>query len=86
METQRLSITGMTCQGCVESVTHALRAIDGVRNVEVLLESGLATIQIDEHLTSVAELEQAVEITGYDISNGASAETLQLKHKGCCCG
>jgi copper ion binding protein len=86
METQRLLVTGMTCQGCVESVARALRAIGGVENADVSLASGSATIQFDEHQTSVDELEQAVQRAGYDVSNGESSESLQGNRKGCCCG
>ena len=86
METQHLSITGMTCQGCVESVTRALHATGGVKNADVSLASGSATIQFDEHETSVEQLEQAVQRAGYGVSEGGSTETLQPKSKGCCGG
>lgn len=86
METQHLSVTGMTCRGCVESVTRALQAISGVRNADVSLASGSATIEFDEQLTSLDDLEQAVKRAGYDVSAGESTDESQVDRKGCCCG
>lgn len=86
METQYLSVTGMTCQGCVESVTRALQAISGVRNAEVSLAVGSATIEFDEQLTSLDDLEQAVKQAGYDVGTGESTDESQSNRKGCCCG
>ena len=84
MDTQQLSVAGMTCNGCVESVTRALQAVDGVKNLDVSLASGTATIQFDEQLTSVDELAQAVRSAGYDMGVGGLTGAPQTKRKGCC--
>ncbi len=86
METQHLSVIGMTCQGCVESVTRALQAISGVKSADVSLAVGSATIEFDEQLTSLDDLEQAVKQAGYDVSTGESTDESQGDRKGCCCG
>ena len=44
MQSIALRITGMTCQHCVMAVTRALRAIPGVRAVDVSLDSGRAIV------------------------------------------
>ncbi|MET1258981.1 MauE/DoxX family redox-associated membrane protein [Flagellimonas sp. DF-77] len=41
---QRLNISGMTCQGCVKSVTEKLSKVSGVEGVQVDLEAGTAAI------------------------------------------
>lgn len=38
-----IKVSGMSCQHCVQSVTKALSAIDGVTDVNVSLEKGEAT-------------------------------------------
>jgi copper chaperone CopZ len=39
-----LQVDGMVCSGCSDRVLEALQKCDGVKNVAVDLESGLATI------------------------------------------
>ena len=38
--TVELSVNGMTCSHCVASVTEELREVPGVKNVDVILNSG----------------------------------------------
>jgi copper chaperone CopZ len=44
-------ITGMTCQNCVASVTEKLSEVDGVRRVDVDLDKGEATIEMQKHVS-----------------------------------
>ena len=60
MQTEVLNVTGMTCGGCRDKVLHALEVTPGVRDVEVSLDAGLATVQFDEHCTSSEKLASAV--------------------------
>ena len=41
------SVTGMTCEGCVASVTEKLSQVEGVRHVEVDLKKGVYYLFID---------------------------------------
>jgi len=61
-----MKIGGMSCQGCVASVTQVLKAIDGVRDVDVSLEEGRARVHFDAGRTNPAALRHAVEDAGYD--------------------
>ena len=40
MQTQTFTVTGMTCQHCVASVTEEVSELDGVTGVDVDLDSG----------------------------------------------
>ncbi|MEX0915794.1 MAG: heavy-metal-associated domain-containing protein [Wenzhouxiangellaceae bacterium] len=60
MQTERLFIQGMTCSGCIDTVTRALRAMDGVHDTDVSLESATAIVQFDKQLISMEEL--AIEV------------------------
>ncbi len=84
MQTERLKVTGMTCGGCTDSVGHALKAINGVSDVNVSLGSGEATVQFDERLTSPEQLKLAVQRAGYGIATTNPAQI--PKGKGGCCG
>lgn len=58
-----LKVDGMTCAHCVKHVSEALRAVPGVRDVEVQLEAGRARVRHDG--ASIASLLAAVEDAGY---------------------
>ncbi|QBB70729.1 copper chaperone [Pseudolysobacter antarcticus] len=84
MQTEHLTVTGMTCGGCTGKVATALKAINGVKDVDVSLSDSAATVQFDERLTSRAQLKSAVEEAGY--GTGESLTAQGQKTKGGCCG
>jgi copper chaperone CopZ len=70
MQTEHLKVTGMTCGGCVNSLTNALKAIAGVSDIKVLLATGETSVQYDEHLISPEQLRLAIENAGYGTEPG----------------
>lgn len=60
-----IKIDGMGCQHCVNRITEALSAIDGVEVLEVSLEDKSATVDVDE---SVADevLMDAIDEEGFE--------------------
>ena len=68
MTTVTLNIDGMTCGGCVKSVTRILSELDGVSHAEVNLENKSAVVNFDESKVKINQLVDAVEDGGYDVS------------------
>jgi copper chaperone len=68
METARIDIGGMTCGGCVASVTRVLQALPGVHDVSVTLDPGHAVVGYDPARVGVAAMKKAVEDAGYDVA------------------
>ena len=66
METVELKVEGMTCQGCVSSVTRTLCGVPGVQKVEVSLADSRATVTYDPAKAGPAQLRRAVENAGYE--------------------
>lgn len=62
-----LNIDGMTCGGCVKSVTNALNQVAGVQNADVSLENKSAKIDFDDRQTDLDTLKQAIEDAGFDV-------------------
>ena len=58
------TVTGMTCGHCVASVTEEVQEIDGVQDVEVVLETGALTVTSAQPLDAAA-VRDAVEEAGY---------------------
>lgn len=69
MQTERFSVTGIACGGCVKFVSRSLLAIRGVNQVEVSLASGSATVTYDRQLASIDDLLRAVEQAGYGVND-----------------
>lgn len=82
MKTETLKIGGMTCGGCVGAVTKALRAVDGVTQVEISLNAGQAKVEFDERATSPDRLRAAIQRAGYEVDVSAPAQ----QRRGGCCG
>ena len=67
MENATLNVRGMTCQGCVASVTRVLKAVPGVSDVVVTLQPGTATVVYDATRATLPVLKAAIEDAGYDV-------------------
>lgn len=67
MQHVTINIDGMTCGGCVKSVTNALTQVSGVHQADVSLENHNATIRFDDSQTNSEALKQAIIEAGYNI-------------------
>jgi len=68
MATAQLKIGGMTCGGCVRSVTKKLSSVEGVKSADVNLEAAKATVEYDETRATPFALIAAVQQIGFQAS------------------
>jgi len=68
MNTLILSVTGMSCMGCVNSVKKLVSALPGIANIEIDLASGRVEVKHDPAQTDVAAIRAAIEDGGYGIA------------------
>ena len=68
MENLTFGVQGMTCQGCVASVTRVLKAVPGVSDVTVTLKPGTANVVYDGARTTETALKAAVGDAGYGVA------------------
>jgi copper chaperone len=68
METTTIKVGGMSCGGCVKSVTGVLTVLDGVAKAEVSLEQAQAVVEFDAATVNRAQLVQVIEDAGFDAS------------------
>ena len=66
MTSTELHVTGMTCGHCVAAVREEVSSIQGVRDVDVELETGRVTVTSDAPLDRTA-VAAAVEEAGYEL-------------------
>jgi len=65
-----IAVSGMTCESCVEAITHEVGRLEGVRSVEVDLAGGKALVTFVEGEIEPATVEQTIEKIGYDAALG----------------
>lgn len=63
-QTIQLTISGMTCDHCVNAVTNALKEVPGVTSARVSLESNSASVEGEG--IDIAKAIAAVEEEGYE--------------------
>lgn len=68
MATTVVRVGGMSCQGCVKSVTQVLQDLPGVATAEVSLEKGEALVAHDESKVSREAMVRAIEDAGFEAS------------------
>ena len=62
-----VTVTGLTCQHCVMSVTEEVSDIDGVSAVDVRLDTGQLTVLADRDVER-GEIEAAVLEAGFELA------------------
>lgn len=60
-----IRVSGMHCHKCEQRIVSALRALDGVREVEVDFASGQASVLFDRDLVGVGQLMESIREAGY---------------------
>ena len=63
---KNIKIKGMNCQHCVMAVTKAIAALDGVKDVNVDLKSGMATYEEVKAVDPMV-VAAAIKMAGYEI-------------------
>lgn len=68
--TKQISVTigGMGCTGCANTIQNAIQDLDGVTEATVDLESDTATVTHDPEVVSSDHFKEAVEKAGYDFT------------------
>ena len=64
-KTATIKVEGMKCSKCSASVTKALKATEGVEDVQVSSEKGEAVIKYDDQKLTEAKLREVINSTGF---------------------
>ncbi|MEV5981296.1 cation transporter [Streptomyces sp. NPDC052114] len=63
-------VEGMVCGHCAASVTEALTALDGVRDVDVDVQGGRVSVSSEREIEESA-VDQALDDIGYEVAGRA---------------
>lgn len=68
-QTSSYRIGGMTCEACARHVEHDVQQLPGVQSVRVSYDQGTAEVRFNPEVTPAAQVEKAINGTGYSVLN-----------------
>lgn len=74
LQTVRLTVKGMDCAECTETVRKSLQAVEGVHSARVLLAAERAIVDFDPEKVVSDDLTKAVQSAGYTVEASDSSQ------------
>jgi Cu+-exporting ATPase len=74
-----ISVGGMSCATCANTIEEALRSLDGVQAATVNLASDKVTVTYDPQVVRVPDLKRAIRDSGYEVIEAESVDTERLE-------
>ena len=71
IQTVELGIKGMSCESCEAEVNHEVNKLPGIIKSEVSYENKNAVIEFDASKTNIEKIINAVNSTGYKVTNNS---------------
>ena len=71
IKTVQLHVTGMTCEGCENTIMTKVNEIDGVTETHASHMEELATVSFDTTQTSIDEISEIINGLGYSVEGEA---------------
>lgn len=68
IQVAEFNIKGMTCSSCEEHVKHEMKKLQGIIKAEVSYEKNNAVVCFDKTKTSLTDIENAINSTGYSVT------------------
>jgi len=68
IQTVTFDVKGMTCEACEEHVKHAVNELSGIIKAAASHKEAIAKVEFDQTKVSVAEIEKAINGTGYKVT------------------
>jgi copper chaperone len=68
-----LTVPGMSCDGCVRHVTHALQDLQGVQTVNVNLPTKLVQVTYDDGQVNVEQMKATLQEEDYPVASVQTA-------------
>ena len=64
---KQFKVGGMSCEHCQKRVENAIKELDGVSAVAVILDDGIADVDFDDAILAESAIIAAIEDAGYDV-------------------
>ena len=67
IQTVAFDVKGMTCNGCASHVENDVNKLPGIVKVDAIYEEATAKVEFDQTKVSLAQIEEAINGTGYKV-------------------
>lgn len=69
MQKATLQLEALSCPSCMQKIEGAVKSVDGVdkENIKVLFNSSKVKINFDSAVTSIEDIQKAIENVGYPV-------------------
>jgi mercuric ion transport protein len=67
VEKAAFEIEGMTCQACEQHIIHSVNQLDGIVEIQSSYANGNAEVEFDKSKTTIKQIEEAINSTGYSV-------------------
>ena len=67
IQTVTFDVKGMTCNGCASHVENDVNKLPGIVKVDAIYEEAIAKVEFDQTKVSIAQIEEAINGTGYKV-------------------
>jgi Cu+-exporting ATPase len=85
MESQVLSIRGMTCAACAQRIEKTVKKLPGIGQASVNLASEKLFVEYDESALKLDDIKQAVSKIGYEVVEKAANQSVTIPIGGMTC-
>jgi Cu+-exporting ATPase len=85
METQVLSIQGMTCAACAQRIERSVRKLEGIGTATVNLASEKLFVEYDAGTLPLSAIKETVVKTGYEVVEQSANSTVTIPVGGMTC-
>lgn len=65
----KFNVNGMTCSSCEEHIKNEVNKLPGIVTVSANSKEGSVNVKFNNSKTSISELEESINITGYTVIN-----------------
>ncbi|MGC4377922.1 copper chaperone CopZ [Fictibacillus sp. Mic-4] len=69
MQNVTLSVQGMSCNHCVNSIESEVGKLNGVSEVKVRLNEGKVDVTFNSEVVSLEQIKETIEEQGYDVAS-----------------
>ncbi|MBS4028467.1 MAG: heavy-metal-associated domain-containing protein [Ignavibacteriales bacterium] len=83
-ESASIAVNSMVCNMCVNTLTDALKKVEGVQTVAVNLDTKNAAVTFFPAKTAISMLENAITEVGYNANEKKRNEVAYEQLPGCC--
>lgn len=83
-ETVEVKLPTIQCGTCKKNITKSLKKVDGIEEFDISVDDKIVTVSFDKSKTKLADIENAIVMTGYQANDKPANPEAYEKLDDCC--